>query len=90
MELFVDNGFDVNEFYIDCLLLYGKFVNVSIMGLCLYVEDEEVKLVLSEYGEFKSEVICLKYKVDYELVGFENGNCLVKIILEKFLILYLL
>ena len=82
-ELLVDNGFDVNEFHIDCSPPHGKFVNVSIMGLRSYVEDEEVKSVLSEYGELKSEVIRLKYKADHELAGFENGNRLVKIILEK-------
>ena len=53
------------------------------MGLRSYVEDEEVKSALREYGELKSEVIRLKYKADHELAGFENGNRLVKIILEK-------
>ena len=75
-------GFDVKEFHIDCSPTHGKFLNVSIMGLRSYVEDEEVKSVLSEYGEIKTEVIQLKYKADHELAGLKNGNRLVKIILE--------
>ena len=82
-EVLVNNGFDVKEFHIDCSPPYGKFLNVSIMGLRSYVEDEEVKFFLSEQGELKSEVIRLKYRADYELAGFDNGNRLVKIILEK-------
>lgn len=81
-EVLVNNGFDVKEFHIDCSPPHGKFLNVSIMGLRSYVEDEEVKSVLSECGEIKSEVIRLKFKVDHELAGLENGNRLVKIILE--------
>ena len=81
-EVLVNNGFDVKEFHIDCFPPHGKFLNVSIMGLRSYVEDEEVKSVLSECGEIKSEVIRLKFKVDHELAGLENGNRLVKIILE--------
>ena len=42
-----------------------------------------MKSVLSEYGELKSEVICLKYKADHELAGMENGNRLVKKIFDK-------
>ena len=53
------------------------------MGLRFYVEDEEVKTVLSEYGELKSEVIHLKYKADHDLAGLENGNRLVKMVLDK-------
>lgn len=60
------------------------------MGFCLYVDDEEGKFVLSEYGEFKSDVICFEYKIDYDLVGLENGNWLVKMVLDKLLIVYLL
>ncbi len=82
-ELLVDNGFDIKEFHIDCSPPHGQFLNVSIMGLRSYVEDEEVKSALSEYGELKSEVIRLKYKADHELAGFENGNRLVKMVLDK-------
>ena len=66
-EVLVNNGFDVNEFHVDCSPPHGKFLNVSIMGLRSYVEDEEVKSVLSEYGDLKSEVIRLKYKADHDL-----------------------
>ena len=66
-EVLVNNGFDIEEFHVDCSPPHGKFFNVSIMGLRSYVEDEVVKSVLSEYGELKSEVICLKYKADHEL-----------------------
>ena len=82
-KVLVNIGFDVKDFHIDCSPPQGKFLNVSIMGLCSYVEDEEVKSVLSECVELKSEVIHLKYKADHELAGFENGNHLLKIILEK-------
>ena len=82
-EVLVNNGFDIEEFHIDCSPPHGKFLNVSIMGLRSYVDDQEVKSALSEYGELKSEVIRLKYKTDHELAGMENGNRLVKMILEK-------
>jgi len=38
------------------------------------VDDGQVEPALSEYSELKSEVIRLKYKVDHELAGMENGN----------------
>lgn len=82
-EELVNNGFDIEEFHIDCSPPHGRFLNVSVMGLRSYVEDEEVKLALSEYGELKSDVIRLKYKADHELAGLENGNRLVKMILDK-------
>lgn len=82
-EVLVNNGFDIEEYHIDCSPPHGKFLNVSIMGLRSYVEDEEVKSALGEYGELKSEVIRLKYKADHELAGLENGNRLVKMILDK-------
>ena len=40
-----------------------KFTVVSIFILSSYIEDDEVKKVLSQYGEIKREVIRLKYKV---------------------------
>ena len=73
----------MKDFHINCSPPHGKFLNVSIMGLCSYVQDEEVKSVLSECVELKSEVIRLKYKADHELAGLENGNRLLKIILDK-------
>jgi len=39
--------------------------------------------VLSEYGELKSDVIRLKYKTDHDLAGLENGNRLMKMVLDK-------
>ena len=48
-----------------------------------YVEDEEVKSALREYGDLKSQVIRLKYKQDLDLAALANGNCLVKRILDK-------
>ena len=82
-EVLVNNGFDDNEFHVDCSPPHGKFFNVSIMGLRSYVQDDEVKSVLSEYGDLKSEVIRLKYKADHDLAGLENGNRLIKMVLDK-------
>ena len=82
-KVLVNDGFDVKEFHIDCSPPHGKFLNVSILGLRLYVDDEEVKSVLSEYGELKSNVIRLKFKTDHDLAGLENGNRLVKMVLDK-------
>jgi len=61
---------------------HGRFLNLNILGLRSYVEDEEVKSVLNKYGELKSEVILLKYKADHQLAGLEKGNHLV-VILDK-------
>ena len=82
-EVLVNDGFDIKEFHIDCSPPHGKFLNVSILGLRSYVDDEDVKSVLSEYGELKSDVIRLKYKTDHQLAGLENGNRLVKMVLDK-------
>ena len=82
-EVLVNNGFDISEFHVDCSPPHSKFLNGSLMFLRSYVEDEEVKSVLSEYGELKSEVIRLKYKADHDLAGLENGNRLAKMVLEK-------
>lgn len=82
-EELIEHGFDVEESHINCHPPQGKFVNVSIMGLRSYIEDEDVKNVLSDYGELKSEIIRLKYKADHELAGLQNGNRLVKMVLEK-------
>ena len=82
-EVLVNDGFDIKEFHIDCSPPHGKFLNVSILGLRCYVDDKDVKSVLREYGELKSDVIRLKYKTDHELAGLENGNRLVKMVLDK-------
>jgi len=47
------------NFILILLLTSQKVLNVSIMRLRSYV-DEEVMSVLSEYGELKSKVIRLK------------------------------
>ena len=83
-EVLVNNGFDVKEYHIRCSPPYGKFLNVSIMGLRSYIDDDdEVISALSDYGEIKSEIIRLKYKADHELAGLENGNRLVKMVLVE-------
>lgn len=82
-EVLVEQGFDVEEIHVGVHPPKGKYVNVSIMGLRSYIEDEEVKEALSQYGDIKSQVIRLKYKTDHELAGLENGNRLVKMVLDK-------
>ena len=57
--------------------------NVSIMNLTSYIEDKDVKEVLSGYGKFKSKIIRLKYKSDHDLAGLVNGKRSVKRVLEK-------
>ena len=61
-----------------------KFTVVSIFILRSYIEDDEFKKVLSQYGEIKREVIRLKYKVDLAFAG------LVKVLLKNKTIPYLL
>ena len=58
-------------------------MSVSILGLRSYIHDDEVKFALMEYGVLKSDVIRLKYKADHDLAGMENGNRLVKMVLDK-------
>ena len=61
----------------------GYYVNVSVMGLRAYVEDKALIKALVPYGDIKGEVIRLKYKADHDLAGLENGNRLVRMILNK-------
>ena len=82
-ELLVSNGFDVEEFHLDCSPPHGKFLNVSILGLRSYIHDDEVKFALMAYAVLKSDVIRLKYKADHDLAGVGNGNRLVKMVLDK-------
>lgn len=82
-EEFIDSGIDYNEIHLSCNPPHGYYVNVSILGLRAYINDEKVIEALSEYGEIKSEVIRLKYKIDHELVGLENGNRLVRMVLGR-------
>ena len=87
-ENLIEYGFDVEESHVSCHPPQGKYVNVSIMGLRSYIEDDDLIATLSDYGQVKSDVIRLKYKADHELAGLQNGNRLVKMVLEKPLIPY--
>ena len=51
------------------------------MGLRAYIEDDAIINELKKYGDIKSEVIRLKYKTRNDLVGIENGNRLVRMVL---------
>lgn len=42
-------------------------MNVSIMGLRAYVENEELLKALQPYGEIEEDIVCLKYKADHDL-----------------------
>lgn len=77
----IEHGFDSGENHINCHPPRGYYLNVSIMGLKAYVEDDEVIGKLSEYGEVKGSVIRLKYRQEHELAGLENGNRLIRIVL---------
>ena len=63
-------------------------MNVSIMGLRAYVENEELIKALQPYGEIKGDVTRRKYKADHDLAGLTNGNRLVRMILSKLSIPY--
>lgn len=56
-----------------------EFINsgLNFIGLRAYIEDEKVIPGLPEFGEIKSDVIRLKYKVVHELAALENGNLFV-------------
>lgn len=79
----IENGFDTGSNHIRCHPPYGFYLNVSIMGLKAYISDEEVCEKLQQYGEIKGQVIRLKYKLDHELAGLENGNRLVRMVLHS-------
>ena len=68
-EALVEEGFDVSELQVSCHPPHAQSINVSIMGLRSYIEDKEVRKVLSQYGEMKGDVIRLKYRADHELQG---------------------
>ena len=82
-EALVKEGFDVSELHVSCHPPHAQSINVSIMGLRSYIEDKEVRKVLSQYGEIKGDVIRLKYRADHELACLENGNRLVRMLLTK-------
>ena len=77
----IEHGFDSGANHINCHPPRGYYLNVSIMGLNAYVEDDEVMEKLSEYGEVKGSVIRLKYRQEHELAGLERGNRLIRIVL---------
>ena len=89
-EEYLDSGVDFHEIHLNCNPPHGYHENVSILGLRAYVDDEKVIEVLSEFGEIKSDVIRLKYKADHDVAGLENGNSLVRMVLSKVSIPYLL
>lgn len=82
-EDLIENGFDLDELHVQCNPPRGYYVNVSVMGLRAYVEDKALIEALVPYGDIKGEVIRLKYKADHDLAGLENGNRLVRMILNK-------
>ena len=82
-EDLTESGFDFNDQHVACNPPRAYYTNVSIMGLRTYVEDEAIIEALNQYAEIKSNVIHLKYKVDHDLVGLENGNRLVRMVLTK-------
>ena len=64
----IENGFDAGTNHIRCHPPHGYYLNVSILGLKSYIDDEEVLEKLSQYGEVKSSVIRLKYWQDWKMV----------------------
>ena len=82
-EKIIEIGFDLASSHITCNPPKGYHINVSLMGLRAYIEDEKVVETLSRYGEIKSPVIRLKYKIGHDLAGLENGNRLVKMVLNQ-------
>ena len=82
-ENLIEEGFDLGDSHVICHRPHGQSVNVSIMGLRSYIDDEDVKEALSQYGEIKGEVVRLKYNTDHELARLQNGNRLVKMCLSK-------
>lgn len=83
VQYLIENGFDAGSSHIRCHPPLGCYLNASIMGLKAYINDEDVIEKLSQYGEIKGQVICLKYKHDHELAGLENGNRLIRIVLTS-------
>lgn len=82
-EQIIENGFDLTSTHVDCHPPKGYYTNVSLMGLRAYIEDKEIVSVLEKYGEIRGPVTRLKYKSEHELAGLENGNRLVRIVLNQ-------
>ncbi|EDO26432.1 predicted protein [Nematostella vectensis] len=83
VERLIEEGFDIESQHVACHPPRGYYTSVSIMGLRAYVDDGKVIETLRKHGEIKSDVIRLKYKVGHELEGLENGNRLVKMVLNN-------
>lgn len=79
----IENGLDTGNSHIRCHPPHGFYLNVSIMGIKVYISDEEVRAKLQQCGEIKGQVIRLKYKLDHELVGLENANRSVRMVLHS-------
>ena len=69
-EALVEEGFDFEDTHVSCHPPHGKLTNVSILNLRSYIEDDEIKKVLNQYGEVKGDVIRLKYKADHAFAGW--------------------
>ena len=82
-EDLIENGFALDELHVQCNPRRGYYINVSVMGLRAYVDNQALIAALAPYGIIKGEVIRLKYKADHDLAGLENGNRLVRMILSK-------
>ena len=46
-ETLLEEGYDISEIHVSCHPPHAKSINVSIMGLRSYIEDEEITKVLS-------------------------------------------
>ena len=73
-EKYLASGVDFHEIHLNCDSPHCYHINVSILGLRAYMDDDKVIEVLSEFGEIKSDVLCLKYKAGHDLTSLENGN----------------
>ena len=59
--MLIKEGFDAEELHVSCHPPQGYYtMNVSIMGLRSYIDDEDVVASLAPYGGIKSDVIRLK------------------------------
>ena len=81
-EHLIEHGFETTTTHVDCSPPKGYYLNVSLMGIRAYVEDDIITESLEKYGEIKGPIVRLKYKTGHELAGLENGNRLVRMILS--------
>ena len=79
----IEHGFNSGANHVNCHPRKGYYLNVGIMGLNAYVEDDEC-------GEVKGAVMRLKYRQEHDLAGLENRNRLIRIVLTAQSIPYLL